>query len=220
MAQFETLPNKYEQANANEICDHRFRNLLSNEAWNQLPAAVQKRFSKRVKGGDSTVYVGKITAMNISRWGRVLANILRPLGSPLPLHVDVGTPSIVSVTEDATTGGQIWTRLYANKRGFPQMVHSAKRFQGPTGLEEYIGFGIAMALNTYVEEGTLNFESTGYFFTLFGKRIPLPRFLVPLDLLVRHSDQKDGRFEFTLTLSAPLFGGLIYQEGLYREERH
>ena len=213
------MPELQPQQKAAKLQDNRFQALLQSSAWQQLPSAVQKRFSKRVKGGDSTVYVGQITQMRMSALGRTLANILRMIGAPLPLKVDIGTPSIVSVTEDAIEGGQIWTRLYANRRGFPQMIHSAKRFRGNTGLEEYIGFGLNMALATRVVNRALCFESAGYSLDVLGKRFPLPRFLTPFDLVVKHEDIDSDKFAFSLRLTAPWCGELIYQKGIYREEQ-
>ena len=35
---------------------------------------------------------------------------------------------------------------------------------------------------------------------------------------MRHTDLGDGRFEFSLKLVHALFGELVYQAGIYREE--
>ena len=198
--------------------DLRFRALLDEEDWNALPEAVRRRFSKRLSGGATAVYVGTISAARMSLAGRLLANALRVAGAPLPLRRDVGVPSVVTVTEDVATGGQIWTRLYANRTSFPQVIHSAKRFSGPTGLEEYIGFGISMALKVRVRNGALVFESAGYFLRVGRLSLRLPGFLDPGQLEVRHTDLGDGRFEFSLHLVHSLFGELVYQAGVYREE--
>jgi hypothetical protein len=114
-------------------------------------------------------------------------------------------------------GGQIWTRLYARRAGFPQIIHSAKRFAGPTGLEEHVGFGVGMALTVHVVDAALVFCSSGYFIQLLGRRLPLPRWLAPGALTVTHGELPDGWFSFTLDLVHPRFGALIRQAAVFRE---
>ena len=118
------------------------------------------------------------------------------------------------------TGGQVWARLYANRTGFPQIIHSAKRFCGSTGLEEYIGCGITIALlRICVEDTALIFRDHAYRIDIGPLSVTLPRFLAPGRLTVRHEETRKGRFRFSMRLAHPLFGELLYQEGLYREER-
>ncbi|MEY9131777.1 hypothetical protein ACVMII_000667 [Bradyrhizobium diazoefficiens] len=128
--------------------DRRFRALLSDEDWGRLPLATWRRFSKRVADGDSVVYVGVVDEVAFSDIGWWLAQLVRLIGGPLPTGRDTGVPMIVTVTEDGASGGQTWTRICARKRGFPQVIHSAKRFAGPTGLEEYVGLRCASRSRT------------------------------------------------------------------------
>ena len=111
----------------------------------------------------------------------------------------------------------MFTRIYGRKRGFPQVINSAKSFAGPTGLEEHIGGGIAMALKVRRVEGGLEFVSDHYCLHWFGKRLRLPRWLSPGKTVVRHIDQGEGRFIFSLQLSHPWFGEMVYQEGLFSD---
>src|SRR5260370_22061407 len=119
--------------------DFRFRALLCGDDWERLPQATRQRFSKRLSGGETTVYVGEIVEARFAPIGRWLAQAARLIGGPLPTGSDSHVPMIVTVTEDVATGGQVWTRICAHRAGFPQVIHSSKRFSGPTGLEEYIG---------------------------------------------------------------------------------
>jgi hypothetical protein len=182
-----------------------------------LPLATWRRFSKRLADGKTAIYVGEVVEVSFSRIGWWLAQIARLIGGPLPTGGDTHVPSIVTVTEDAATGGQVWTRIYARRNGFPQVIHSSKRFAGPTGLEEYVGFGVSMALRMLVDGRALLFRSAGYFVQIGRLRLPLPALLTPGALTVTHSDCGGGEFRFTLEIIHPRFGTLIRQSAVFRE---
>lgn len=193
------------------IGDSRFRALLAPADWDALPIAVRRRFSKRVGAGKTVVYTGMVEYMHASAVGAVLAQVCRLFGGPLPLSRDTGVASVVTVTEDAATGGQVWSRLYCRRTGPPQVIHSTKRFEGATRLEEHVGCGIGMSLTVGVEPGALVFRSNRYFLAFGRRRLHLPGWLTPGDLTVKHIDRGDGRFAFTLDIEHPRFGKLIQQ---------
>jgi hypothetical protein len=200
-----------------ELGDLRFRALMTEAEWASLPPAIRRRFSKRLAGGQTIVYAGEILDSWMSRAGWWLAQAARLIGGPLPVTANAHVPSVVTVTEDMATGGQIWTRLYARRKGFPQVIHSSKRFAGPTGLEEYVGCGIGMTLTVYARDGALIFRSKNYFFQLFGRRFLLPAWLCPGTLYVTHAEVADGKFSFTLQIFHPRFGLLLRQMAMFRE---
>jgi hypothetical protein len=199
------------------IRDLRFRTLLGKEAWDTLPPATRERFSKRLGGAGAVTYVGEIVECRMSRAGWLLAQIARLIGGPLPQSRDIGVPAIVSVTEDVATDGQFWTRIYGRADGFPQVIHSSKRFAGCTGLEEYLGRGVGIALAVGVEAGTLIFRSDHFFVRCGRLRFRLPGWLEPGRLTIRHVDQPGGAFAFGLVLEHPRFGEIICQTGLFCE---
>jgi hypothetical protein len=199
------------------LCDLRFRRLLSDDDWKRLPPATRQRFSKRLADGHTTVYVGEVVEISFSWVGWWLAQVARLIGGPLPISTDTHVPSIVTVTEDAATSGQVWTRIYARRNGFPQVIHSSKRFAGPTGLEEYLGFGIGMALRIVVDGEALLFCSAGYFLQAGRLKFSLPAFLTPGALTVTHTDLGSGEFQFALEIRHPRFGMLIRQSAVFRE---
>jgi hypothetical protein len=199
--------------------DLRFRALLSADEWAALSPSVRQRFSKRLAGGNTVVFAGEILETRMSRAGWLLAQAARVIGAPFPVSRDAHVPSVVSVTEDMTSGGQHWTRLYARRTTFPQIVHSSKRFAGPTGLEEYVGRGVGMTLTVRVRDGVLQFLSHSYFFELSGLRLRLPAWATPGAITVAHTECGDGRFTFTLDVVHPRLGELIHQVAAFRETR-
>lgn len=204
-------------AEAEILYDPRFRALLGGEAWARLPTAVRERFSKRMRPGAAVTYVGEIVESRRTWPGLLLAQLCRLIGAPLPLHDDVGTAAVVTVTEDARSGGQFWTRIYGRADGFPQVIHSSKRFAGPTGLEEYLGCGFGIALTVSADDQALHFHGQHYFLALGPVRLRLPPWLGALT--ISHVDRGDGGFAFVLALRHPLLGDIINQTGLFRERR-
>lgn len=202
---------------AQPLGDPRFRALLGAAQWSTLVPAIRRRFSARLADAQTKVYAGEITQASMTRAGWLLAQAARLIGGPLPLTRDIGAPAIVSVTEDAASGGQFWTRIYGRRRGFPQVIHSSKRFAGPTGLEEYLGRGVGMALTVEGAGDALHFRSDHYFLQLFGRRLRLPGWLSPGATTVSHFDRGGGRFAFTLELRHPLLGVLISQTALFHD---
>lgn len=203
---------------ANELIDLRFRQLLGAREWGSLPDAVRRRFGKRLGVGQSANYAGQVLScrMNVSGW--VLAQACRLIGAPLPLEREGGVAAIVSVTEDGMSGGQVWTRVYARKRGFPQVIHSAKRFAGPTGLEEYLGGGFGIALRVSAIEGGIRFSSDHYFLRMGRIRLRMPRWLAPGLLTIDHADCGGGSFTFTLALRHRLLGEVMYQHSHFCDQ--
>ena len=172
----------------------------------------------------------------MSRAGWWLAQAARLIGGPLPISRDAHVPSVVTVTEDVATRGQHWTRLYARRRGFPQVVHSSKRFAGPTGLEEYVGCGVGMALTIHVEAHVPEKWNRFSARTCAKARLradlprrallPAARPLAPAPaapglspgaLAVTHAELGDGRFLFKLDIIHPRLGRLICQTAAFQE---
>jgi len=198
--------------------DLRFKTLLGEEEWSKLPKAVQRRFSRHMEDGKSIIYKGVITKMEATWTGRFLGQVCKLIGAPLPTEMQAnGTPAIVTVTDDKNGNGQFWSRTYGRKTGFPQVIHSSKRFQGPTGLQEYIGYGIGMNLKVEREGTAIVFKSEGYYLELFSMQIPFPSLLQPGKVKVSHDDQGEGYFAFILEVEHPLFGKMIHQRGIFYE---
>ncbi len=191
--------------------DYRFLRLIGLDAWQRLPVAVQRRFSKRLPAGTSVVYQGVVRETHLNFVGRCLAQAARLIGSPLPRDDRATGPAVVVVMQNQTTEAQNWVRTYTRPSGTTQTITSEKRFQGPTGLEEYVGAGIGMTLDVTEDNGALVFRSNRYFFEAGPVRFMLPRFLSPGQMTIIHRDEGGDQFCFELQLIHTWFGVLFHQ---------
>jgi len=92
-------------------------------------------------------------------------------------------------------------------------------FAGHTGLEEQIGGGICMALTVCVEMQTLVFRSAGYHWRCRQLKVPLPAWLTPGNVEVRHREERAGLFSFVLTITHPWYGRAFRQILYFRDTR-
>ncbi len=205
--------------------------------WQRLPSAVRRRFADGPSPGTTRLYCGTVLATELNRAGRVLAFAARLAGGPMPFtNGAIGATTVAVTLVDDLHGsgkpGQVWTRSYARAGAFPQVIQSAKCFSGRTGLEERLGYGLAMVLEVTAERvgsgipdatsTELVFTSSRYRLDLGWLSIVLPNWLSPGRCQVRHRDEGIGTdgaatFTFTLTIEHPWFGRLIRQVARYRE---
>jgi Domain of unknown function (DUF4166) len=193
--------------------DNRYRNLLTADDWSQLPPIVQARFVRHLEPNKTKLFVGSVVKTELSRIGRVLAFVLRPLNI-IPAHHGAVGPSTVVVTEGADAASQTYTRLYGRANGAAQIISSTKCFTSQ-GLIEKLGYGLSMQLAITVEDRALVFSSTRYQWSVFGRAITLPRWLSPGHARIEHRDLDGSRFRFSLTLTHPWFGQLVEQVADY-----
>jgi hypothetical protein len=197
-----------------ERSENRFAD-LAGEAWNELPLAVRRRFSRHLSDGERVVYLGEVAHTRLSRTGWLLAQVARIVGSPLPLERSERTAVSVLVTGCERLGGQAWTRIYDRAHGLPQVIQSTKRFGGATGLEEMVGCGVGMRLKLSVRERALVFRSAGYFLRCFGIELSLPLWMTPGVIEVVHREESLSRFSFSLSVEHAWAGHIIDQVAFF-----
>ena len=159
-------------------------------------------------------YHGRVVVSECTLIGRLFRQLARLVGSPLPFDDTIGPATVVVMATGR--GSSSWTRVY-RRNGRAQAIRSVKRFDGPTGLEEYLGFGLCMALRVRAENASLLFESAGYSWALGKVRVPLPSWLTPGRLLVRSTELAAPRFRFCLALNHPRFGEVLRQEAVFED---
>ena len=193
--------------------------LLAGDSWTLLPAPIRRRFSRHLADGERIVYLGEVAATHMTPAGRVVAQLARLVGAPLPLEASGCVPVTVIVTGSERLGGQIWTRIYDRVRGFPQVIQSVKHFGGATGLEEIVAHGVGMRLRLSVRDGALVFRSAGYFVRCLGAQLSLPDWLTPGVIEVIHREESAGQFSFSLNVTHTWAGHVIDQIAFFREEQ-
>jgi len=80
--------------------------------------------------------------------------------------------------------------------------------------------GALMPHNLSVRDGNLHFESDGYFWQVFGVRIPLLHIITPGKTFLCHRNNRPNQFDIRIEIRHPLFGTTFTQAGVFAEVAH
>ncbi len=190
---------------------------LLGEAFARLPAAVRARFGRHVcTAARPLVYRGTMLKMYASPLGRLLALAARLVGNPVVASNESGVACTVTLTPDTRQGGTVWHRAYHLAKG-TRCATTTKRTRHTGAPVEQFNRWAGMELDITEQAGQLHFTATRYFAQWRGRLIHLPAALSPGRLTIVHRDVGAGRFRFILTLTHPLFGVLIHQDGEFSD---
>ncbi|MBJ7313556.1 DUF4166 domain-containing protein [Rugamonas sp. CCM 8940] len=187
-------------------------------AWGGLHPDIQARFDKNPAPGQPLRYSGRLTELRCSRLGRVLGQLTMPLikGALMPYN-DADFPVDIQVYSKPNSAAIFKQRTYRLNGRKPIMFTSFMAESGKGEVLEYVGMGLGMKLLLAVREGNLHFESDGYFWQLFGVRIPLPGLLTPGKTFLCHRNQSANQFDIRIEIHHALFGLMFTQAGIFHE---
>ncbi len=78
---------------------------------------------------------------------------------------------------------------------------------------EYVGMGLGMQRVLRVDSGDLFFTSDGYFWEMFGGRIPIPGAPIPGKTFLSHRNDNPAQFNISIEIRHCLFGTTFRQVG-------
>jgi hypothetical protein len=194
-----------------------FKKILGPE-WSRLHPDIQARFDKNPLPGKPLYYRGELTELTCSRLGMVLGYLTRPMikGALMPYN-DAHFPVDIQVYSKENCASIFKQRIYRLNGRKPVRFTSFMSESSKGEVLEYVGMGLGMKLVLNVREGNLHFESDGYFWQVFGVRIPLPSLLTPGKTFLCHRNNASNQFDIRIEIRHPLFGTTFTQAGVFRE---
>ncbi len=194
-----------------------FRKILGSR-WRELHPDIQHRFYKNPSPGKPLHYTGTLTELTCSKVGKVLGYVTMPMiqGALMPYN-DANFPVDIAVYSKENCASIFKQRIYRLNGRKPVQFTSFMR-ESPSGeVLEYVGMGLGMKLLLDVRDGNLHFESDGYFWEIFGIRIPLPGVLTPGKTFLCHRNNSANQFDIRIDIRHALFGTTFTQAGVFRE---
>ena len=194
-----------------------FRKVMG-EQWLTLHPDIRRRFEKNPAPGQPLYYRGELSELTSSRLGKFLGWLTRPFidGALIP-HDDHDFPVDIEVYSRPGCPFIFKQRTYRLHGRAPIRFTSYMAESAKGEVLEYVGMGLGMKLLLHVEDGNLHFTSDGYFWDLFGWRLPLPGVLTPGKTYLCHRNDTPQQFNIRIEIRHALFGTTFTQAGVFRE---
>jgi hypothetical protein len=194
-----------------------FKKILGPE-WRKLHPDIQRRFDKTPVPGKPLRYSGSLSELKCSIIGKLLGYITLPMiqGALIPFD-DADFPVDIQVYSKPDSSAIFKQRIYRLHGRQPIQFTSWMRESSRGEVLEYVGMGLGMKLLLHVQDGNLHFTSNGYFWQIFGWRIPLPGVLTPGKTFLCHQNENPDRFNIHIEIRHSLFGTTFRQVGVFHE---
>ena len=187
-------------------------------AWLGLHADIRRRFDKNPAPGRPLRYGGALSELRCSRFGKLMGYLTQPLidGALIPYN-DRDFPVDIEVYCKPGDPAIYKQRIYRLNHRPPIRFTSFMRESARGEVLEYVGFGLGMKLLLSVDRGNLHFQSDGYFWQLFGVRIPVPGVFTPGKTFLWHNNETPDRFNIRIEIRHALLGTTFTQVGVFQE---
>jgi hypothetical protein len=184
----------------------------------KLHSDIQARFAKNPAVGAPLFYTRTLGELSCSRFGKVLGYLTRPIiDGALIAFDDANLPVDIRVYSKPDCPSIFNERIYRLHGRAPIQFTSFMRESEHGEVLEYVGMGLGMRLVLRVDNGDLFFTSDGYFWEMFGVRIPIPGVLTPGKTFLSHRNDNSAQFNICIEIWHCLFGTTIRQMGVFRE---
>lgn len=194
-----------------------FRKILGAE-WQKLHPDIQNRFAKNPAPNKPLYYTGALSELKCSAIGKLVGFLTMPMikGALIP-YSDANFPVDIQVYSKPDCAHIFKQRIYRLNGRKPIQFTSYMSESEKGEVLEYVGMGLGMKLVLHVQDGNLYFTSDGYFWEIFGKRIPLPGILTPGKTFLCHRNDNPSQFNIRIEIKHCLFGTTFTQVGVFHE---
>ena len=194
-----------------------FKKILGSE-WHKLHPDIRRRFDKNPVPGTPLNYHGIMSELTCSKVGRLLGHLTQRLigGALIPFN-DANFPVDIQVYSKHGCPSIFKQRIYHLHGRKPIQFTSFMQESDKGEVLEYVGMGLGMKLQIRVQDGDLYFTSDGYFWEVFGWRIPLPGILTPGKTFLCHRNDNPEQFNIRIEIRHCLVGTTFTQAGVFRE---